>query len=446
MIRISNVSALFTENQGFNVKKADIFIKEDKIARIIFTDDSCAAKEAEEITRGEEVYEIDGTNKLVIPGLVNSHTHAYMTIFRDMADDVPFTEWLFDTITPLEDAMLPMDAYYGTLLGNMEMIRTGTTSYVDMFINPVYNAKAADESGMRAILTRGLVGDDRHDEGGLRRIAEAMRDIEAYKDNDRIGFMFAPHAPYSCGHDLMRYISDKAKELGIGINVHLSEGTDEIRGIREKYNMTPIEYADTAGLFDVNCIAAHCVYLSDSDFDILRDKKVNVAANPVSNMKLANGFSEVPRMLKHGINVCLGTDGAASNNTLNMFREMTIEALIHKGLMKDAIGVSAEQVLRMATLNGAKAMGLEGVTGQIKEGYKADLAIIDLNRPQLRPANNLEAALVYSCNGSEVETVICDGKILMEKNEMKTIDEERVFFEIAKIGERNNAFIKGGKV
>lgn len=437
MIKLEGINALIYDGDVTCVRTADIYITDDKISRIDFTDEDNSAKEA--LTAD---YTIAGKDKLVIPGLINAHTHSYMSMYRNMADDVPFTKWLFDTVTPLEDAMLPEEAYYGTQLGIVEMLQSGVTSFTDMYICRDMTPRAVSESGMRACMTRGLVGSDRRDEGGLRRLNEALGEYEQWNDGNRLNFMLAPHAPYTCGPDFLAFVADKAKELGLGLNIHLAEGQTEIRNLRKQYNMTPIEYADAAGVFDVNCIAAHCVYLSDNDYAILRDKGVNVAANPVSNMKLANGFSNVPRMLEEGVHVCIGTDGAASNNTLNMFREMAFEAMVHKGLRLDAIAIPADKILRMATLGGARAIGKEGILGAIREGYKADLAILDLKCPQLMPRNNLVSALVYSCNGSEVETVIVDGRILMEKREFKTVDIERVYYEITKIGERYARIIK----
>lgn len=432
MTKLEQIKALMMENGQFVVKEADIYLRDDRIDKIVL------CSENSEIPAGYEKpdHVISGRNRLAIPGLINSHTHAYMTMFRNIADDVPFTTWLFDTIEPLEDAMTPEESYYGTLLGNIEMIRTGTTSYIDMYISPDVNAKAVKESGLRACLSRGIVGSVRNDEGGMRRINESIHDMETWCDGDRLSMMLAPHAPYSCNGDFLKQVCELAKERNMAINMHLAEGMAEIQGVREKYNMTPIEYAESMGVFDVRSVAAHCVYLEEQDYDILKAKGVNVAINPISNAKLANGFSPVVKMLEKGLNVCIGTDGAASNNTLNMFREMTFEAMIHKGLHKNAEAVSAQNVLKMATLGGARAMGREGDIGIIAEGAKADISIIDLRSPNLMPNNNIISSLVYSANGSEVETVIADGKILMENRELKTIDEERVYYEMEKIGAR----------
>ena len=446
MIKLDNIRALIYENGHAVIRQADIYLKDDRIYRIIFRDgkeECCGKQEAGEGLKAD--YVIDGKNKLAIPGLINSHTHAYMTMFRNIADDVQFTEWLFNTIEPLEDAMTPEESYFGTLLANIEMLRTGTTAYTDMYIYPDVNAKAVAESGMRACLTRGIVGSEYNDEGGLRRIRENLHDLETWCDNDLRFAMLGPHAPYSCSGEFLKQVASIAAEKGLGLNMHIAEGMTEVGMIREKFNMTPVEYVNAAGVFDVPCIAAHCVYLEDGDYDILKSKGVNVAINPISNAKLANGFSNVPRMLEKCLKICIGTDGAASNNTLNMFREMTFEALIHKGNLKDAVAVSAEDVLKMATLGGAAAFGRENELGRIEEGFKADISLIDLRNPNMMPNYDLVSALIYSANGSEVDTVIVNGKILMEHKELKTIDEERVYFEMEKIGRRYSEIIRQKK-
>lgn len=445
MIKFDNIKALLYENGIAVIRTADIYVSGDRIVKIVQKDTSENQMDSAVRNIGTIDRVIDGRDKLVIPGLVNAHTHAYMTMFRNIADDVPFTTWLFDTIEPLEDAMTPEESYYGTLLGNIEMLRTGTTSYIDMYISPDANAKAVSESGMRACLSRGIVGSERDDEGGIRRVNESLHDMETWCDGDLRTMMLAPHAPYSCNGDFLKQVCEIAAERKMALNMHLAEGITEVRGVREKYNMTPIQYADSAGVFDVRAVAAHCVYLEDCDYEILRSKGVNVAINPISNAKLANGFSPVPRMLSEGLNVCIGTDGAASNNTLNMFREMTFESMIHKGLNHDAETVSAQDIIKMATIGGARAIGREGELGEIKEGYKADLTVLDLRNPNMMPNNNLISALIYSANGSEVDTVMVNGKILMDHRELTTIDEERVYYEMERIGTRYMGIVGRGK-
>lgn len=375
---------------------------------------------------------IDGRNKLVIPGLINCHTHSYMSFMRNVADDLSFMDWLFGTIDPIEQQMTDEDAYWGAMLAIIEMMRSGTTCFNDMQMNIHKTTRAVKESGMRAMICRGLVGSG-NDEAGQVRLAQAYEERDAAKDCDRLTFMLGPHAPYTCDDAYMRIISKEAQKEHMGIHVHLSESVSEIQQIQEKYGCSPIEMASQNGLFDVPAIAAHCVQINEKDMDILKEKKVSVVTNPASNMKLGNGFAPVAEMLDKGINVCLGTDGAASNNCLNLFHELSLLTLIHKGQKKTPQCISAAQSFRIATINGAKALGLEKEIGSIEVGKKADLAILNLNTPSMTPRNNLLAALSYSANGSEVETVIIDGKITMENKKLLTIDEELVYAKINEI-------------
>ena len=247
--------------------------------------------------------------------------------------------------------------------------------------------------------------------------------------------MLGPHAPYSAGFDYLRGVVDIAKEKGLGIHIHLAESETEIENLKKEHGLTAIEYADKAGCFDVPCIAAHCVQVIKSDIELMARKKVSVVTNPASNMKLGNGFAPVPEMIEAGVNVCLGTDGAASNNTLNMFHEMSLLTLIHKGTHKTPVCIGAPEALQMATVNGARALRLDKV-GEIKEGYKADLAILDIDTPSMVPRNNMLSSLTYSANGSEVDTTIVDGEILMEGRELKTIDLEKILHECNAMMER----------
>ncbi|MBQ2082451.1 MAG: amidohydrolase, partial [Lachnospiraceae bacterium] len=328
-----------------------------------------------------------------------------MSFMRNAADDLSFMDWLFGKVDPIEQKMTDEDAYWGACLAIIEMVKSGTTCFNDMHMNKMQTTKAVKESGIRAVIGRGIVGSmegDKPDEGGLRRINDILEEREAFKDCDRMTFCLAPHAPYTVDAPFMRYISDVAKKEGINIHVHLSESVSEIEGVKEKHGCSPIKLAADNGLFDVPCIAAHCVQVDEADIDIMKEHGVSVVSNPASNMKLGNGFAPIPAMLKKGVNVCLGTDGAASNNRLNLFHEMSLMALIHKGTERDPQVVSAKEVFKMATINGAKALGLSDKIGSLEAGKKADIAILDLNSPSLIPDNNLIAALSYSVSGSEV--------------------------------------------
>ncbi len=413
------------DGKGYSIETHSIYVNKDKIAGI------------DEIPVGFTMTNmIDGKNKLLIPGLINSHAHNYMTLFRNSADDLGFDDWLFKHILPLEDKLTGEDSYWGSLLAIIEMIKSGTTSFCDMHIFINETSRAVDVSGIRAVLSRGLVGDDRKDPEALRRVREAKEDMELWKGHERMTFMLAPHAPYTCGEDYLRYISEEAKTLGVGINIHLSESKKEFEDMMASKKCTPTEYVNATGLFDNRTIAAHCVQMTENDMQILAEKKVSVVSNPVSNMKLGNGFAPVPKMMNHGINVCLGTDGPASNNSLSMFHEMNHAALIHKGATLDAKAITAPQVLAMATKNGASALGLENITGEIKVGLRADLTVLDINKEHFMPRTNLLSALAYSTTGSDVDTVIVDGNVLMYKKELKTIDEEHVYYAANKIAKR----------
>ena len=378
---------------------------------------------------------IHGSGKMLIPGLVNAHTHAPMTLFRNCADDLLFDEWLFGRIMPLEDKLTADDCYWGTLLAIMEMLRTGTTAFIDMYYFMDALVKAVDESGIRAVLSRGLAcgADDPH--GGEKRMREALDAIERWKNLSNVGFMLAPHAPYTCDEGFQREVAAEAKRQGLAINTHISESLAEVETIRKKYGCSPVELLDRTGLLTDTTVAAHCVQVTDDDIAILAGCGVFVVTNPVSNLKLANGIAPVPKMLKAGVKVALGTDGAASNNSLNMFRELSYLALIHKGANHDALAVSAREGLAIATKNGAMAMGRSDL-GEIRPGNAADLVILDLGRPNMQPLGDPASALAYSAYGSEVETVIVGGRMLMECGEFLTIDSDRVVHEVSKICER----------
>lgn len=423
-IVIKNALAILPQGAEDVIQETSIYIEGDKIAAI---------GDAPEGFTEDKV--IDGKDKLVIPGLINCHTHSYMSFMRNVADDLSFMDWLFGTIDPIEQQMTDEDTYWGANLAIIEMMKSGTTCFNDMQMNIHQTTRAVKESGMRAVICRGLVGSG-NDEAGQMRLRQAYEERDAARDCDRLTFRLGPHAPYTCDDAFLKIVAQEAKKENMGIHVHLSESVSEIEQIQEKYGCTPIALAEKCGIFDVPAIAAHCVQVTEEDMDILAGKKVSVVTNPASNMKLGNGFAPIGRMLEKGINVCLGTDGAASNNCLNMFHELSLLTLIHKGTGKTPQCVSAKEGFRIATINGARALGLEKEIGSIEVGKKADLAILDLNTPSLTPRNNLIAGLSYSANGSEVDTVIINGKITMENRRILTMNEQLVYRKIQQIIER----------
>ena len=418
---ISNALAILPSAEGHSVGRHDIYVDGTDIVGIDEAPEGFVATET-----------IDGTRRLAIPGLINAHTHTYMSMMRNAADDLSFTDWLFGTIEPIEDRLEPEDSYWASLLSQIEMIKSGTTCFNDQQMHIGQTTRAVVESGMRAVICRGLVGSEY--DLNERRIREALQERDAFAGCDRLTFRLGPHAPYSCGPDYLRGVAEVAKREGMGIHIHIAEGQVESDNMWKDHHCTPVEYVRDAGIFDVPTIAAHCIRVNESDRAILAQYGVSVVTNPASNMKLGNGFAPVPELVSAGVNVCLGTDGAASNNAQNMFRELGFLALIHKGTHDTPQCVSAHEALDMATINGANALCLN--TGAIEVGRKADIALLDLDAPSLTPLNNAVAALSYSANGSEVTDVIIDGKVVMRDRELLTIDEERVRHEIGRICKR----------
>ena len=427
---IRNGLVLLVDGAGWKTEKKDIRIDGNRIVRV-----------GEDLP-AEGCTVIDATDRLVIPGLINAHTHAYMTMHRNYADDLAFFDWL-DKVQQVEDGMTEEDIYWATLLAIIEMIRSGTTCFVDMTIKSAKEktgplsaaAGAVADSGFRAVISRGLAGVSDSEES-LMKFGQVVHEMELFKGESRLQFLHGPHAPYSCMADYLQKLTQSCKDRGIGQTIHLSESLAEMDGIAKEHGTTPIQYVDSQGVFDVPCIVAHAVFATEEDIRIMAEKHVSVAINPKSNMKLGNGFAPAKAFLDAGINVCLGTDGCGSNNSLNMFQEMNAAALAYKGANRQARCIGAADVLKMATLNGAKAIGREGELGEIREGALADLVLLRLNEPQFIPANNLVSGLVYSAKGSEVDTVLVDGRVLLQDGKLTTIDENRVYGEIRKITAR----------
>lgn len=423
-IAIKNVLAVLPTNNGNEVKTTSIYTNGDKIIAIGNMPNEFKADKT-----------IDGNGFLAIPGLINAHTHSYMSFMRNVADDLSFMDWLFGRIDPIEQKMTDEDAYWGASLAILEMMKSGTTCFNDMQMNIGMTTKAVKESGMRAVISRGLVGSI-NDDDVMKRIDEAFKEKEAFKDCDRITFFLGPHAPYTCEEGYLKLVGETAKKNNMAIHMHLSESVSEIEGCQKDHGCSPIEYALNCGLFEQPFIAAHCVQVDDKDMDILKKYNVSVVTNPASNMKLGNGFAPVPKMLEKGINVCIGTDGAASNNSLNLFNEMNLLALIHKGNNKTPECISAQEIFNIATINGAKALTLDKEIGSLEVGKKADIVLMNTKTPSMWPLNNPLASLSYSANGSEVDTVIINGEITLEHGKCLTMDEEKIYYETSKIMDR----------
>lgn len=375
---------------------------------------------------------IDASGKLVMPGLINTHTHAAMTLLRSYADDLPLMEWLEKRCWPVEDKMTAEDIYWGTQLALLEMIRSGTTCFADMYFQMQEVARAVEESGMRAVLCRGMIGFPPKGEVSLQ---ESRQFIQAWhgQAEGRITTMLGPHAPYTCPPDFLQKVVEVSAELSLPIHIHLSETAGEVQQCQDQTGMTPIAFMESLGLFSRPVLAAHCVHVNEEDLAIMAERDVHVAHNPNSNLKLASGIAPVPAMLQKGITVGLGTDGAASNNNLDMFEEMRLAALIHKGVHMDPQAVPAFHALAMATKNGAKALFLEETLGTLQAGALADLIMIDYDKPHYHPRHNPLAHVVYAGQAGDVSDVIINGRMVMEKGQVLTLDEERIYHEVRQV-------------
>ena len=378
---------------------------------------------------------IDAKDMLAIPGFVNAHTHASMTLLRSYADDMELMTWLNDHIWPVEAKMISNDIYWGATLAAVEMIQSGTTTFADMY-GPFMErvADVVTESGMRGVLSRGIIGVA---PDGEKKLEENVTLYEDYNGaaNGRIKVMFGPHAPYTCPPEFLKKVAAAAQRLGAEVHIHMNETKAEIEQITKQYGKRPFEYVEDTGLFESPTLAAHCVHLSDDEIAIIKKHNIRVAHNPGSNMKLASGIAPVPRLLKEGVTVALGTDGTSSNNNLDMLQEVQLAALLHKVNEYDPLAVPAFEALKMGTEYGAKAVGLDGI-GRIAPGAKADIVLVSMKGAAWVPRFNEVSLLVYSGSAADVDTVICDGKVLMQHRELKTLDEEKIKYEAQKCAER----------
>lgn len=384
---------------------------------------------------GEYERIIDGHDRVVLPGFVNSHTHAAMTLLRGYADDMPLMEWLENKIWPLEAKLGADDIYWGTMLAISEMLRSGTICFADMYFFMDAAARAVEKSGIRAVLSRGMVGVGPENEIAL---SESREMVEKWHGacNGRITCMLGPHAPYTCPPDYLGRVMQLGDELGVGLHIHIAETRVEFEDIKRIYGNTPVAHLDKLGLFERQVLGAHCVHLEQEDIEILAAKQVGVAHNPESNMKLASGIAPVQQMLDAGITVGLGTDGASSNNNLDMLQEMRSASFLQKVHLMDSTAIPAFQALQMATTNGARILGLGNEIGQLRPGYKADMIIMSLKQPNMLPVYDPISNIVYSAQAADVETVIVDGNILMEDRVIKAFDEEEVLAQAREIALR----------
>lgn len=395
--------SILVKNVILNEGKRDIFLEGNKIKKI---GKNLNLKAKERIDgRGE---------KAVLPGLINCHTHAAMTLLRGFGDDLPLKVWLEEKIWPLEAKMTEKDIYWGTKLACLEMIKTGTTCFNDMYWYPEAAALAAEEMGVRAAI--GLIMIDFSEKGSRENVEKSYKQLKS-KKSELIRLTIAPHAIYTVSKENLIWAKNFAERNNLILHIHISETEKEVKDCQKKWKVRPVEYLEKIGFLGENVILAHGVWLSDKEIKILGKRKCSVAYSPCSNLKLAVGKIFSYRKLKENkINICLGTDGAASNNNLDMFEEMKIGSLIQKHQEKDPTAAAAQEIMDSATINGAKALKIN--SGRIKEGKLADLILIDLNNTFFSPGHNLLSDIVYSGSGLAVSDSICNGKVLMRAGEV----------------------------
>ncbi len=420
---IQDCGILTMSRQGF-ITQGAITVKNRQIA-YVGRKDSLPKIKAEKV--------IDARGKIALPGLINCHTHVAMTLFRGLAEDKPLDNWLEKSIWPLEANLTWEDVYWGTLLGCVEMIKTGTTCFADMYFYEDAVAKAVEETGLRAVLAQGVIGANVASLG-KETLKQSFFFVKRFNGsaNGRINAWFGPHAVYSCNVELLKEVRRLASEKNVGIQIHLAESLEHSKKVQEKHGISEIRLLEKIGFLGSDVLAAHCVFLSEEDMQLLRKYNVKVAHNPVANSKFGLAISPVKELLDRGVCVGLGTDGPASNNSLDLFESMKFTALLQKQHYEDARVMKTWEVVEVATLGGAKALKLKNVIGSLEVGKRADIILIDFDKPHLKPFHNVYANIVYSAKGSDVDTVIVDGRILMEQGELKTVDEEKVMREAEK--------------
>ncbi len=401
-----------------DIKKSSILVVDDTIQEI---NNSLNENDAEVV--------IDGTNKITMPGLINTHSHVAMTLLRGVGDDQSLQTWLQEYIWPKEANLNEELVYLGSKLAMAEMIKTGTTTFNDMYFYVEETAKAVDESGMRAVLGYGMIDlfDEEKMKSELKESEKLIKNCHNTCDN-RVTVAVSPHAPYTCSEDLLIKSKEMASKNDLKLHIHVSETKQEVKDIKNNTGKTPFEYLDSIGVLDSNTVAAHGVWPTDDEINIIKEKGVSIAHNPSSNMKLASGIAPVAEYLEKGINVGIGTDGVSSNNNLDMFSEMKLTAFLQKVNTLDPQVLPTKETFSMATENGAKALGINA--GKLQEGKLADIVLVDTMLPHMAPMRNALSNIIYSSLGSDVDTVICNGKILLENKELKTINEQEIIQEV----------------
>ncbi|MFH1522261.1 MAG: amidohydrolase [Patescibacteria group bacterium] len=411
-------------NSGLDIIKDGIVVVEGNLIKNI-------GKQSEIEDKYEAKEVIDAGNCIVMPGLINTHTHAAMTYFRGLADDLPLDIWLKEHIWPAEAKYMNSEfVRKSSELACLEMIKSGTTCFNDMYFFQEETARVAVKAGIRAMIGEGILNFSTPScKTPQETINKTVDLIEKFKTNELITVTVAPHSIYTCDKEILLRAKELADKYNLLLHIHISETKKEIEDCQKEHGKSPVAYLDEIGFLSDKVIAAHNVWLDKKDLEIYQKKGVKVSHCPMSNKKLASGIAPIPEMLKMGITVSLGTDSVASNNTLDLFSDIRTCALLHKVNKLDPTITNAQEVMKMATIDGARSLGMEDKIGSLEVGKQADMITINLDKPHLVPIYNPYSHLVYCVNGEDVNDVIVNGKVLMRNREVKTIDEEKVIKE-----------------
>lgn len=414
---LKNIRYLVTQNSEREVlENVDLLVEDGKIAEI-----------GGEI-RGEGQETIDCSNKVVMPGLINAHTHVAMTLLRGISDNKILQDWLEEDIFPAEDRLTEDDVYYGSLLGIAEMLKTGTTCFNDMYFHMDSVAEAVEESGIRALLSRGMMDVDG---GGKERSLEALKFAYSHRESVTVETGFAPHAVYTASEKELLKAKYCSEIFGSVYHIHVAETMKEVEDCIEEHGQTPVQYLESLGLLDEGMVAAHSTWLTERDIELMVENGAKAVHNPSANLKLGNSIARVPEMLEKDLTVAIGTDGAASNNSLNLFEEAKLAANLHK--REDPRRITEQDVLDMLTVNGAEALGMKDRIGSLEPGKKADLVAVDLDRPDMRPVHGRRGVvsnIVYSFNGEVTDSMV-EGDFVMRDRELVDIGIEKVLDEVS---------------
>jgi 5-methylthioadenosine/S-adenosylhomocysteine deaminase len=416
-IIIKNGTILTINDKNLVLKDGFLCIRGDAISNISEDDEN--AFEASKV--------IDAKGGLILPGLVNGHTHAAMSLFRGLADDLPLMEWLNNYIFPVESKMDGDFVFTGTLLACAEMIMSGTTTFCDMYLFEDQVATAARKSGMRCIAGEVLYDFPSPNYGSIDKgfeYAEAL--IRKWQDDPLVSIAVEPHSLFTCSPSLLKTANELALRYNVPLIIHVAETLTEISEVKEKYGKTPVDHLHSLGLLGPHLIADHCVHLEKTEIARIAEQGVKVIHNPESNMKLASGIAPIPELLAKGVTVGLGTDGCASNNNLDLFTEMDMAAKLHKIHTLDPTVMDALTALRMATIEGAKALGLGNTTGSLEVEKKADIIVLDTNKPHLTPLYSPYSHLVYAARGNDVSHSIINGQLVMEDRKLLTLNLDEI--------------------